>query len=147
MISLIPPQVKIAMYAAGFGVLASVGAYGYHLYNKVDALEKEKIELNLTVEQKNIEIQKTVEALSAATQELVVVQEKVKSVDSIAQQRQVQLVQMNSKMKKLGDKIATSTTPQEFEGEVNGEFIAVLACIEKSTGKTDAKCEVGGDQQ
>lgn len=139
-------QIKLYAYLAIFASVSGLAGYGYYLYNKVDSLEAEKEVMQATIDQKDAEMQKTIEELKGVRENLGIVTAKSAELVTLAEKRKADVNYLQSKMKTLGTKISTSTTPQQFEGEVSSEFVNVLNCIEAASGSKTSKCVLNGDK-
>lgn len=139
-------QIKLYAYLAIFASVSGLAGYGYYLYNKVDSLEAEKEVMQATIEQKDAEMQKTIEELKGVRENLGIVTAKSEELVALAEKRKADVNWLQHKLNKLGTKIATSQTPQEFEGEVSSEFVNVVNCIEVASGSKTSTCQVSGDK-
>lgn len=135
-------QIKLYAYLAIFASVSGLAGYGYYLYNKVDSLEAEKEVMQATIEQKDAEMRQTIEELKGVRENLGIVTAKSEELVALAEKRKADVNWLQHKMKNLGTKIATSPTPQQFEGEVSSEFINVVNCIEAASGSKTSVCQL-----
>jgi hypothetical protein len=92
------------------------------------------------IDQKTIEMQKTLEELASARESLTIVTQESEKIAVLAEKRRLDVNWLNKKLKNLGGKIAASSTPEEFEGEVSSEFVNVVNCIEAASGSKTSTC-------